>query len=115
METASQGSRLPYSSRENGMPRFVLNALLVLALSASAAIAQTVPEVAGEVKNVDQSAGEVTLKHDRIPNLDMEGMTMAFKASDPAMLKNLKAGDKVEFQADMVHGDLVVISIKKAK
>jgi Cu(I)/Ag(I) efflux system periplasmic protein CusF len=97
------------------MLRFVSNTLLAIALSISAAAAQTLPDVAAEVKKVDQSAGEVTLKHDRIPNLDMEAMTMAFKASNPAMLKDLKAGDKVKFQADMVHGDLVVTSIEKAK
>jgi Cu(I)/Ag(I) efflux system protein CusF len=97
------------------MLRCVLNALFATALSISAAFAQTTPEVAGVVQKVDQSAAEITLKHDRIPNLDMDGMTMAFKASDPAMLKDLKAGDKVKFQADMVHGDLVVTSIGKAQ
>jgi Cu(I)/Ag(I) efflux system protein CusF len=110
-----RGSRLLCPSRRTKMLRFVFTAFLATALSVTAAIAQTRPEVAGEVKQVDQSAGEITLQHDRIPNLDMDGMTMAFKASDPAMLKNLKAGDKVKFQADMVHGDLIVTSIEKAE
>jgi Cu(I)/Ag(I) efflux system protein CusF len=97
------------------MLRFVSNTLLAMALFISAAVAQTLPDVAGEVKKVDQSAGEITLKHDRIPNLDMDGMTMAFKASNPSMLMDLKAGDRVKFQADMVHGDLIVTSIERVK
>jgi Cu/Ag efflux protein CusF len=32
----------------------------------------------------------------------MDGMTMVFKAGDPAMLKDVKAGHKVKFTADRV-------------
>ncbi|MDF2119258.1 copper-binding protein [Roseiarcaceae bacterium H3SJ34-1] len=50
-----------------------------------------------------------------IPNLDIGEMTMVFKAGDPAMLKTVKAGDKVRFTADRVNGQLTVTKIEKTK
>jgi Cu/Ag efflux protein CusF len=44
-----------------------------------------------------------------------EGMTMVFKAQDPAMLKSVKVGDKVKFDADRVNGQFTVTKIQKAK
>ena len=73
------------------------------------------PMVAAEVTKIDESAGKITLKHGDIPNLQMTGMTMVFKANDPAMLKTVKAGDKVKFTADKVNGQLSVMSIQKSK
>ena len=73
------------------------------------------PMVAAEVTKIDEAAGKITLKHGDIPNLDMTGMTMVFKANDPAMLKTVKAGDKVKFTADKVNGQISVMSIEKAK
>jgi len=43
------------------------------------------------------------------------GMTMVYKAQDPAMLKAVKAGDKVKFDADEVNGQTTVTKIEKAK
>ena len=37
---------------------------------------------------IDESAGKITIKHGPIKKFDMEdGMTMVFRAQDPAMLK----------------------------
>ena len=70
----------------------------------------------GQVTKVDESAGKITLKHGPIKKFDMdEGMTMVFRAADPAILKTVKAGDKVKFDADKVNGQFVVIKIEKAK
>jgi Cu(I)/Ag(I) efflux system protein CusF len=69
--------------------------------------------VEGTVTKVDPEAGTVTLKHAAIPNLQMEAMTMEFKASDPAILKDLKEGDEVNFTADKVNGALTVTDIDK--
>jgi Cu/Ag efflux protein CusF len=72
--------------------------------------------IAGTVTKVDQAAGKITLKHGPIKKLDMdEGMTMVFRAADPAMLKSVKAGDKVKFDADTVNGQFTVTKIEKAK
>ncbi|MBV1702992.1 MAG: copper-binding protein [Hyphomicrobiales bacterium] len=95
-----------------------LKALLisfVLMGTSVSAWAQSTPSVKGEVKKVDMSAGKMTLQHGAIPNLDMSAMTMVFKAADPAMLKSVKAGDKVKFTAERVNGQLTVTTIHKAK
>ncbi len=42
-------------------------------------------------------------------------MTMVYKAQDAAMLKSVKAGDKVKFDAEDVNGQSVVTKIEKAK
>ncbi len=73
------------------------------------------PMVKGEVVKIDERAGKIQFKHGAIPNLDMEAMSMVFKANDPAMLKTVKVGDKVNFQADKVNGQLTVMKIEKAK
>lgn len=93
----------------------VIATLALAGASMSAAIAGELPMVQGEIKKVDESAGKMTIKHDAIPNLDMEAMTMVFKAGDPAMLKNLTPGEKVMFSADKVSGQLTVTKIEKAK
>jgi Cu(I)/Ag(I) efflux system periplasmic protein CusF len=101
------------------MRRLVLAAAAGLALSLAAlprtAVAQT-DMVDGQVTKIDESAGKITLKHGPIKKLDMdEGMTMVFKAQDPAMLKSVKVGDKVKFEADRVNGQFTVIKIQKSK
>jgi Cu(I)/Ag(I) efflux system protein CusF len=70
----------------------------------------------GQVTKVDPSAGNITIKHGPIKKLDMdEGMTMVFHAPDPDMLKAVKAGDKIKFDADNVNGQLIVTKIEKGK
>ena len=39
---------------------------------------------------------------------------MVFKAQDPAMLKAVKVGDRVNFDADDVNGQYIVTKIEKA-
>jgi Cu/Ag efflux protein CusF len=70
----------------------------------------------GQVTKIDESAGKITLKHGPIKKFDMDqGMTMVFRAQDPAMLKSVKVGDKVKFEADRVNGQFTVTRIQKAK
>jgi Cu/Ag efflux protein CusF len=70
----------------------------------------------GQVMKVDQSAGKITLKHGPIKKLGMDqGMTMVFKAQDAAMLKAVKAGDKVKFDAEQVNGQFTVTKIEKSQ
>lgn len=89
-------------------------AAAAISLVATLAIAQTA-KVAGEVTKIDEPQAKITLKHGPIKNLDMDGMTMAFAVGDPAVLKKLKVGDKVLFEADRVNGRLTVTKIDKAK
>jgi len=51
----------------------------------------------GKITAIDLTAGTVTLDHQAIPEVKWEAMTMAFTATDPAMLKELKVGDSVSF------------------
>jgi Cu(I)/Ag(I) efflux system periplasmic protein CusF len=67
----------------------------------------------GEVVKVDKPAGKITLKHAPIKNLDMDAMTMVFRVADQAMLDKVKAGDKVEFEADRVNGAITITKIGK--
>ena len=41
-------------------------------------------------------------------------MTMVFRVKDPALLTQVKPGDKVQFTADKVDGALTVLSIAPA-
>lgn len=72
--------------------------------------------VKGEVKKVDESAGKITLKHGPIKSLDMdEGMTMVFRVQDPAMLKQVKVGDKVQFEAQRTAAGIAITKMQQGK
>ena len=65
---------------------------------------------------IDESAGKITIRHGPLKKFDMDdGMTMVFRAGDPAMLKGLKAGTKIKFDADRVNGQITVTKLQKAK
>lgn len=68
----------------------------------------------GTVTKVDESAGKITLKHGPIKNLNMDSMSMVFRVQDPEMLKGVKVGDKVKFEADRVNGQITVTKMQKA-
>jgi Cu/Ag efflux protein CusF len=94
-----------------------LPVVLALALIAGPQppLAQTAM-IDGQVTKVDQAAGKITIKHGPIKKLGMdEGMTMVFRAQDPRLLKAVKAGDRVKFDAEDVNGQLTVTAIEKTK
>jgi len=74
----------------------------------SAASATALPFVQGEVRKVDATNGVVVLRHADIPNLSMPAMTMGYAVAEKSLLVNVKAGDKVLFQADMIKGKATV-------
>lgn len=96
------------------MRRILIALATALVLSAGGAFAQSAP-ANGEVKKIDSAAGKITLKHGPIKNLDMDSMTMVFRVKDPAMLKKVKVGDKVVFDADRVNGALTITRIEASK
>ena len=87
----------------------------VFAFLASSQLAWSQSEVvSGEVKKIDEAAGKITIKHGPIKKFDMEdGMTMVYRVQDPAMLKTVKPGDKVKFDADQIDGQFTVMKIQK--
>lgn len=89
-------------------------AILVLGVGISgAALAQKTDRVEGEVRRINEVEGKVTLRHGPLPNLDMPGMTMVFTAKDPAILKGIRVGEKVNFVAESANGVFYVIEITK--
>lgn len=73
--------------------------------------------VKGVVKKIDAGAGKITLTSGPIKSLDMDddNMTMVFHVQDPAILKQVKVGDKVQFEAGRVNGQIAVTSLQKSK
>jgi Cu/Ag efflux protein CusF len=91
------------------------------AIAATFAVALTMPALAaelikGEVRKIDDAAGKVTLKHGVAKSLGMDApMTMVYRVKDPAMLKDVKVGDKVEFEAEEAASGYTVTKLQKAK
>jgi Cu/Ag efflux protein CusF len=69
----------------------------------------------GEIRKVDKDAKKITIKHGPLPTLDMPAMTMVFQVKDPTMLDQVKAGDKVKFEAQKLGGAYTVTKIEAAK
>ena len=94
---------------------------LALLFAASAAFADNKhhagahASTTGEVRKVDKEAKKITIKHGPMPALEMPAMTMVFQVKDPAMLEQVKAGDKVKFEAQKLGGAFTVTAIEKAK
>jgi Cu(I)/Ag(I) efflux system protein CusF len=100
------------------MKRFALALIAAFALQGALADDAHHPSAAlseGEVRKVDKSAKKITIKHGPLANLDMPPMTMVFQVTDPAMLEQVKAGDKVKFQAEKIGAAYTVTRIEPVK
>ena len=79
------------------------------------AASQTVAELSeGEVRKVDKDAKKITIRHGPLKNLDMPAMTMVFQVKDTAMLDQVKAGDKIRFQAEKAGSAYTVTVLERA-
>jgi Cu/Ag efflux protein CusF len=83
--------------------------------STAAATAAGAQLTEGEIRKVDKDAKKLTIRHGPIVNLDMPAMTMVFQVKDPAMLDQVKAGDKIRFAADRSGGTYTVTQIEVTK
>jgi Cu/Ag efflux protein CusF len=72
------------------------------------------PLTEGEVRKIDLEAKKITIRHGPIKNLDMPAMTMVFQVKDPALLEQVKTGDKVRFEAEKIGGQFTVMRIEPA-
>lgn len=68
----------------------------------------------GEIRKVDKDNKKLTIKHGDIKNLDMPGMTMVFQVKDPAMVDQVKVGDKIRFKAEKASSGFVVTELQQA-
>lgn len=91
----------------------ILAAALAFVLPATA-LAQSA-KAEGEVRKVDKEAQKVTIKHGPLKELDMPSMTMVFRVKDPAMLDQLKVGEKINFTTEKAGGAFTVTSFEPAK
>lgn len=115
------------------MKRFVTTTLIATLGLAAPAIALAQPDHAahhggasapaaadakladGTVKKIDKSAGKLTIVHGPLETLGMPAMTMVFRAAEPGMLDQVKAGDKIRFAVEKVGGALTVTSLEPAQ
>lgn len=94
--------------------QMIIVAVGVLAATPASLAQSTMTD--GLVIKIDRVAGKITIKHGPLKQFEMdEGMTMVYRADDPAILKNMRAGDKVKFVADRVNGQFTVTKIEKAR
>ncbi|KVK87567.1 RND transporter MFP subunit [Burkholderia ubonensis] len=97
-------------------PAFAGNDMAGMDMSTKAAATKVASSNAltdAEVRKVDAATGMVTLKHGALENVGMPPMTMAFKAKDAAMVKQVKEGDKVKVRVEQVNGTLTIVKLEK--
>ena len=83
--------------------------------SAAGATQSSAAMAEGEIRKVDKDAKKITIKHGPLEKLEMPAMTMVFQVTDPAMLDQVKVGDKVRFEAEKVGGAFTVTKIERAR
>ena len=97
-------------------PIIRIAAALALTLGLTVGALAQGTSISGEVKKIDEGAGKITLKHGPAKNLGMdEPMTMIYRVKDPAVLKQVKVGDKVTFEAKEAASGYTVTRMEKAK
>jgi Cu(I)/Ag(I) efflux system protein CusF len=93
----------------------VAGGALLMALLPSVAVAQNAT-IIGEVKKIDESSGSITLKQGPAPSLGFkEDMTMVYDVRDRAMLKQVKVGDTVKFEAESGDSGFTVTKLQKGR
>ena len=71
--------------------------------------------VDGEVRKVDIDNQKLTVKHGEIKNLQMPGMTLVVQVKDPAMLSQVKVGDRIQFAAEKSGGAIVITRMQPTR
>jgi Cu/Ag efflux protein CusF len=97
-------------------PAFAGDDMAGMSMSGKSAATKTAAGAAltdAEVKNVDAATRMVTLKHGALGNVGMPPMTMAFKAKDAAMVRQVHEGDKVKVRVENVNGTLTIVKMEK--
>jgi Cu(I)/Ag(I) efflux system periplasmic protein CusF len=67
---------------------------------------------AGEVRKIEVDKARVTLKHDAMKETGMPAMTMVYPVADASLLRSIKVGDKVRFQAASAGGKTTITEIQ---
>ena len=89
-------------------------ALLMAVLGVGAAAQDTT--ITGEVKKIDEGSGSITLKQGPAPSLGFkEDMTLIYSVRDRAMIKQVKVGDTVQFEAESGDSGFTITRIQKGR
>lgn len=93
------------------------SAVLALSLFAPLAVSAQDAMVKGQVKKIDPAGGKITLTSGPIKALDMEddSMTTVFRVEDPAVRKQVKPGDKVQFETEKASAGFTIAKLQRAK
>jgi Cu(I)/Ag(I) efflux system protein CusF len=83
--------------------------------AASAAPSTAADLTDAEVRRIDLANKKITLKHGEIKSISMPAMTMVFQVRDPALLNQVKVGDKVRIAVEKANGALVVTQMQPAQ
>lgn len=67
----------------------------------------------GVVQAVDKGKKKVTIKHEALPTVPMDAMTMEFDAQGD-VLATVEAGDTIDFILETRDGSFVVVQVQKA-
>ena len=93
----------------------VAGGALLMAVLGIGAVAQDAT-IIGEIKKIDEGSGSITLKQGPAPSLGFkEDMTLIYEVRDRAMLKQLKVGDTVRFEAESGDSGFTITRIQKGK
>ena len=94
--------------------RVAVGALLMAVLGIGA-VAQDAT-IIGEVKKIDEGSGSITLKQGPAPSLGFkEDMTLIYSVRDRAMLKQVKVGDTVKFEAESGDSGFMITRMQKGR
>ncbi|MDB5463003.1 MAG: hypothetical protein JWP23_1392 [Phenylobacterium sp.] len=67
----------------------------------------------GVITEIDPKAETLTIKHEPVASLGWPAMTMSFRAVPPSLLKGLKVGQKIGFDANQGSGLPEVTAVRK--
>lgn len=95
---------------KNSIARSLIG-LAALVTSTTGMSAQEMAEA--EVRKINSDTGKIMLKHGPIKNLDMPPMTMVFTVKNPALINDVKVGDKIMFNVVSESGNYVITDIQK--
>jgi Cu/Ag efflux protein CusF len=89
-------------------------ALLMVVLGIGAAAQDAT--INGEIKKIDEGSGSITLKQGPAPSLGFkDDMTLIYSVRDRAMLKQVKVGDAVKFEAESGDSGFTITRIMKGR
>jgi Cu(I)/Ag(I) efflux system membrane fusion protein len=93
------------------MKRWILSVALLCATSVWAA-----PEwVRGEITKLAPERAQLTVRHEAIKSMGMDGMTMPYKVTNSVVLKGFKPGDSVRFSVKMQGDQMLIDALEHAK